>query len=114
LTILLPWGARGIISNGGFKFFFEGPHDLHGVAQGFRALGFDRAAAACEEVQSAIFPATPISTRQRQAILDEVDWERFESLEDVIFDVQWEDLVASIGKYVCAHPQAFRHRRPLP
>jgi hypothetical protein len=54
--VLLPWVARGIIGNGGFKYFYQGlQFDPLVTAQAFRALGLEDVAAACERSLS-VFP----------------------------------------------------------
>jgi hypothetical protein len=75
---LVPYWARGVIGNGGFRYFFQGNHDLTDVARRLRTLGLDPAAEACDQVAAAIFPGgvAPGEEARREAILRQVDWEQ--------------------------------------
>jgi hypothetical protein len=56
-TVLVPyWAARGVIGNGGFRYFFEGKHQLLEVARRMRLLQLNAVADACEKVVRDIFP----------------------------------------------------------
>lgn len=99
-TILLPWFARGVIGNGGFRYFFEGGHDLAEVAGAFRELGRHAVASACERVGSRF-------AEQRPKDLAQVNWDQFTNEEDVIYELTWEELLAAIGKFVDQHRDAF-------
>jgi uncharacterized protein DUF4375 len=106
-TVLLAWWARGVIGNGGFKYFFEGGSELGPVAREFRALGFPKAAEACERVDAEVVAEgrLPHDEAARRAALARVDWRRFEADEREIFAVKWELLSSAIGRYVETHGQ---------
>ncbi len=107
--VLLPWFARGVVGNGGFALFYDGDDRLADVARGFRALGFPEAAEACERVMWRLFPdGVEASGLKRRAALAGVDWREFDEEEDVVFEVDWDELRCAVGRYVQAHPQAFR------
>ena len=108
-NIVLPWSARGIIGNGGFKYFFEGSHPLSDVSQRFRALGLERVARSCDEVLVALFGHQPeiVGQSEREAGLGGIDWDRFEAHEDVVFELKWEELLDVIGAYIDRFPEAF-------
>lgn len=107
-TALLAWWARGVVGNGGFKYFFEGGSDLAPVAGAFRALGFSAAAEACERVDAQVVAEgrLPRDEGARRAALAHVDWRRFEADERELFAVKWELLGAAIGRYVEAAKKA--------
>jgi len=110
ISVLLPWWAYGIISNGGFQYFFEGADNLPQVSAAFRALGFEKVAAACDRVQSSIFgDSTPISKSTRDQALARVEWnkEPFEAEENIIYEVSWKDLLRGIANYIDSHPAVF-------
>jgi hypothetical protein len=110
-TILAPYWARGVIGNGGFRYFFEGKHDLTDVARRMKALQFDAAAAACEKVARQVFPRglAPADDAEREALLAKVDWKRFAGEEDVIFDLGWQELLEAVAGYIDRHLDAFTH-----
>lgn len=99
---VVAWSARGIIGNGGFKYFYEGSVEMAHVARAFRELGFPGAAAACERIDASI----PAAARPggdaaaRGSVLPGFDWQRFDADEDAIVDVSWEDLGHAIGKHL--------------
>ena len=107
-TVLLAWWARGVIGNGGFKYFFEGGSELGPVARAFRALGFPKAAEACEHVDAEVVPEgrAPRDDEARRAALAHVDWRRFEADQLEIFAVKWELLSGAIGRYIENQSQA--------
>lgn len=109
-SVLVPYWARGVIGNGGFRYFYEGNHDLHDVARRMRTLQLDAAATACESVAQHVFAggAVPRNDDEREALLSKVDWKRFSQEEDVVFDLRWEDILDAVGRYVEAHPAAFK------
>jgi hypothetical protein len=101
-TVLLAWWARGVVGNGGFKYFFEGGSELGPVASAFRALGFPQAAEACERVEAEVASegGLPRDEQGRRSALAHVDWRRFQADEREIFAVKWELLSAAIGRYI--------------
>jgi uncharacterized protein DUF4375 len=106
---LVPWWAVGELDNGGFQLFFEANHPLADVSRRLRLLGFEGAAAACDEVAAALFPGgkEPLDRAAKEALLAGVEWKQFRPQERVIFAVEWDELLRAIGRYVDAHPQAF-------
>jgi len=111
-VVVLAWGARGVIGNGGFKYFFEGSTDLGTVAEAFRCLGLDAVAEVCDDVQRSVFAGgrTPSSEKERDAALAMVDWRQFDDKEDVVFELSWDDLLGAIARYIEAHASAFGSR----
>ncbi len=101
-TVLLAWWARGVIGNGGFKYFFEGGSELGPIARAFRSLGFPQAAQACERVDAEVVVEgrLPRDDEGRRAALAQVDWRRFEAAEREIFAVKWESLTRAIGRHI--------------
>jgi len=107
--VLVPYWARGIIGNGGFKYFFEGTYDLADVARRFRQLKLESVAAASDAVLAAVFPAgPPAGAKQREEALSRADWSQFELEEDAVFDLTWEALESAIAAYVLQHPRVGR------
>ena len=105
--VLLPWVARGIIGNGGFKYFYQGlQFDPLVTAQAFRALGLEDVAAACERSLS-VFPGGRMP--DNEALLAAVDWnsDSLRELDKTVWRLSWDDLLASIGAYMSRHPAAF-------
>src|SRR5215475_10796835 len=75
-NVLLPWSARGIIGNGGFKYFYEGTQDPLATARAFRALGFEDVATACERSLFVFrLGRVPISEPARLKAFAAVDWD---------------------------------------
>lgn len=109
LTALIPWWARGVICNGGFRYFYEGGYDLVDVAMRLRRLGLLDAAAACERVSRVVFPngRSQLATSERDQALAEVEWRKFERDEDVLFALEPTLLLDAIAKYVADHPAGF-------
>jgi hypothetical protein len=101
-TVLLAWWARGVIGNGGFKYFFEGGAELGPVARAFHALGFPKAAEACDRVDAEVVAEgrVPRDDEARRAALAHVDWKRFQADEREISAVKWELLSSAIGRYI--------------
>jgi hypothetical protein len=109
VNILLPWHARGVLSNGGFEFWYEASEPLAEPAARLRMLGFGAAADACDEVRKAVFPGGRESRdgATRMAITSQVDWRRFEPQIEAVYAVSWDDLRSAIARYVVAHSDAF-------
>jgi hypothetical protein len=106
-TILVPWVARGVIGNGGFRYFFEGNLDLAEVARAFRELGCHQVGEACERVLSAFSAGRPTD-------LARVDWDRFLADEDVVYELKWEGLLSAIASHINENREAFgKHRAAL-
>jgi hypothetical protein len=107
----LPWSARGIIGNGGFRYFYEGTQDPLATARAFRALGFEDVATACER-SLFVFPLgrMPLGEPGRFEAFKAVDWDSnsVRELDKTVWRLTWDDLLASIGVYMSRHPAAFR------
>src|SRR5688572_3543263 len=92
-AVVLAWGGKGIIGNGGFKYFYEGEWRMAELAAAYRALGFTSAAEACEGSLSA-FPqhTPPEDQRLRRDFLGPEAVALFDDLEQDVFDLDWHDL----------------------
>jgi hypothetical protein len=107
-TVLLPWFARGVIGNGGFKYLFQSAHDAGAIARAFHELG-------CHAVGDAVlgapavFPGgrVPSDAAERESLLEAVDWEQLRAAEDTVYELSWDELRRRIADYVTAHPRAF-------
>lgn len=106
--VVLAWGARGVIGNGGFRAFYQGSGDMRAVARAFRTLGFPEAAAACEASTSA-FPlgAPPGDLTRRQDACAGIDWEELRDAERAVHAVGWEALLEAVGAHMRRHPRDF-------
>jgi len=113
-NVLLPWSARGIIGNGGFKYYYEGNQDPLATARAFRALGFEDVATACER-SLFVFPLgrMPLGEPGRFEAFKAVDWDSnsVRELDRTVWRLKWDDLLASIGVYMSRHSAAFRIAR---
>lgn len=106
--VLRAWNARGVISNGGFPFYLESGLPLLPIANGFRTLGFEEAAAACDRVAVAVAAGPGLGeAARREAVLGELGPEAFQAEDRVIFAVGWDALRDAIGVYMRAHPRDF-------
>ena|SRR6266545_2531849 len=105
------WSARGIIGNGGFSYLLEGTHPLGPVAEGFRTLGFNEAAAACERVIAKIAAQQAFGEPARRAAAigagGDVPSVAFEAEDDAVFEVGWDALEAAIGDFMRRHGREF-------
>lgn len=112
-TALLPFSAYAVISNGGFRYFFE--HDpadgylLSDVAGRLRLLGLASSADACERVVRELFPGgtEPTSYKERRPLVKHVEWDRFRPELLSFYEVSWDRITDAIGEYVECHPGAF-------
>jgi hypothetical protein len=111
--VVLAWAARGIIGNGGFRYYYEGGWRMAEVAAAYRTLGFEQAARACESTLR-IFPACmpPRDDERRREIVQRTDFDQFEDEESKVYDVDWESLEAAIKRYMDRHPVDFGDVRP--
>jgi Domain of unknown function (DUF4375) len=111
-TIVLAWAAKGIIGNGGFKYFYEGEWRGAELAQAYRALGFAAAAEACDRSLDA-FPARqpPRDAARRYQYIAAGEDAVFGDLEDAIFALEWSALELAIGEYMAKHVEEFRRFR---
>jgi hypothetical protein len=105
-TVLLPWWARGVIGNGGFRYFYEGSADLHEVARRMAALGFADVARALEAVATRVDASVPGRAAQTEH-LDRIRWKDFEVAEGVVLELDFDALLAAIERYVEDRPAAF-------
>jgi hypothetical protein len=112
-TVLLAWWARGVVGNGGFKYFLEGGSELGPIADAFRSLGFPEAAEACERVDAEVVAEgrLPRDEEARRAALAHVDWRRFEADEREILAVKWELLTSAIGRHIETQAQTGKGRQ---
>lgn len=112
-NVLLPWSARGVIGNGGFKYFYQGTMDPIATARAFRLLGWEEVACACEE-SLAVFPGRrwpgPADSWKH---LDGVDWERFRDIDRKVCGLTFDNLLSSIATYISRRPGAFRSPQAL-
>ena len=98
-VIVRAWSATGIISNGGFRHFYEGTTDIVAVADAFETLGLPEAAEACHASKEC-FPASVLAvgyeqTREWMARLDETKLDVFFGpLDDVIWSLTDNDRLA--------------------
>ena len=106
-TVVHAWAAHGIISNGGFKYYYEGDWMMADVAAAYRTLGFEAAARACD-ASLEIFPARvpPQDEERRAAIVEQADFTTFANADE-IFRVTFDALKTAIGEYMDRHPQDF-------
>jgi hypothetical protein len=106
--VLRTSSALGIIHNGGFRYFLEGDQPLAPVADGFRTLGFNDAAA-CDSV-IALVAAQPQFTEEarRGAIIEASKGApQFDTEDSAVFQVPWSELEAAIGRYMRRSPRDF-------
>jgi hypothetical protein len=104
---LLAWWARGIVGNGGLRYFYEGASEGDEVAEAYEALWFPAAAEAFRK-SLAIFP------NGRPHIIPELNWECLnesaaeflEMIEDPIFEMG-ADLDAAVLAYLREHEPEF-------
>ena len=108
-AVVLAWGSRGIIGNGGFEYFYEGEWRMAELAEAYRALGFSDAADACERSLE-VFPERepPRDTTQRGSFLNTESKAFFKDLEKLVFRIQWDALKLAIGHYIESRPDEFR------
>ena len=109
-NVLVPYWARGLIGNGGFRYFFEHDHPLSDTVRRMRSLGLGSTADACESVLGQLFPggAEPADYWERRRLTDGIDWDRFDPEESAIYKVSWDQFTDAIGAYIESHPDAFR------
>jgi hypothetical protein len=107
-TVVLAWGARGIIGNGGFRYFFEGAWHMTAVADAFRILGFAEAADACEKSLE-IFPdhTPPQDAKRRRAILSDTNFKPYAPYEKIVYRIEFDALRSAIGEYIQQHAADF-------
>lgn len=106
--VVRTWSAHGVIGNGGFQYLFECRLPLAPVADGYRTLGFERAAAACERVMAAVAAAPALTDEARRAaVVEGSDGDPFDAEEHAIYEVEWEELRAAIGDYMRRNPRDF-------
>jgi hypothetical protein len=99
--------ARQAVGNGGFKYFYEDNETpVPEVVQGFRLLGFPAAADAFERTLEA-FPGGAVPKTLIELHRLSLDFEPFSADEDVVAEVSYEALEASIGQYYQQHPTDF-------
>jgi hypothetical protein len=101
-AIFLPVWAKGVVDNGGFKYLLELTGDLDGVAESFRKVGLDRAAAACGQVAALLPAPLPADRAARLPLLKTVDWEKAKPLNKVIFGLSYEEIEAATKAYWAA------------
>ena len=111
-AVVLAWAGRGIIGNGGFKYFYEGQWRMAETAAAYRILGFPEAADACERSLD-VFPKRqpPRDDEEREQFLGEESSNLFEELEKVVYALDWDSLKLAIGSYIESRPEAFREFR---
>jgi hypothetical protein len=106
-TVLLPWWLKGIVDNGGFKYFYEGATETLAVAEAFDALGLSEAAAACRQAHARV-PEEMLdrgfeACREWMDTLDEDALEELFSEPDrVIWDLE-ESLEKVLAAYIRTH-----------
>lgn len=106
--VVRTWSARGIIGNGGFRYFLEGETPLLPVVDGYRQLGFAEAADACERVMKAIAEAPALDDKgRRTAVFEARGKDAFEAEESAVFAVEWDALQAAIGDFMRSNPRDF-------
>lgn len=111
-VVVLSWSGRGIIGNGGFKYFYEGEWRGAELAAAYRALGFADAAEASQRSLD-VFPARqpPRDAKRRYEFIAAGEDAVFGNLEDAIFAIEWPNLERAIGEYMAQHAQEFRRFR---
>jgi hypothetical protein len=110
-NVLLPWSARGIIGNGGFKYFYQGTTDPVATARAFRTLGLEEVAQACEKSIS-IFPGGRWpGAGESWKYVDRVDWGLLRDAEKTVWGLTFDDLLSSIAAYISRRPAVFRNAR---
>lgn len=101
--LVLAWSARGIIGNGGFRYWYQGKNDaeVRLTIDAFRVLGVRVVADACQESLAA-FPAGVVPTNEadRDRAIAAIDWSKLRDAESVVFDVSFEELLEHMGRYV--------------
>jgi hypothetical protein len=107
--VVRTFSARGIISNGGFRYFLQGDQPLAAVADGFRTLGFNEAAAACDAVTARVATQPQLTEEARRAAIVGAPpgAPEFDTEDSAIFDVDWSELEAAIGRYMRQYPRDF-------
>jgi hypothetical protein len=102
------WSAKGIIDNGGFRFYFDGAWMIQHVADSFRTLGFEDAADACTDA-AGFFPSNlpPRDWQRRVDILKTISAEALKPLDERIWAVEWHHLKAAILTHMERHPGRF-------
>ena len=98
-VIVRAWAAAGIISNGGFRHFYEGATDIVAVADAFETLGLPEAAEACRASKEcfpmAVLAAGHEQTREWMARLDEAKLDDFFGpLDDILWRLNDNDRLA--------------------
>lgn len=108
-VVVLAWGSRGIIGNGGFKYFYEGEWRMAELAAAYRTLGFSDAADACERSLD-VFPERepPRDAAERNRFLGAESQAFFDGLVRAVFAIEWDDLKLAIGRYIESKPDEFR------
>jgi hypothetical protein len=108
-TVVLAWGARGIIGNGGFRYFFQAAWNMAAVADAFRALGFAEAALACEKALE-IFPdhTPPPDAERRRTVLASVNFKPYAPYERIVYRIDFDTLRSAIGEYIKQHAADFQ------
>jgi hypothetical protein len=108
-TVVLAWGGRGILSNGGFKYFYEAEWRGAELAAAYRTLGFPEAADACDRSLDA-FPnrEPPHDQAERWSHFTDEAKTLWDGLTKPIYAVKWPDLQAAIGKYMEREAEEFR------
>jgi hypothetical protein len=111
-TAVLAWSAKGVIDNGGFRFYFEGDWKIREVSAAFRDLDISDVADACEEA-SQVFPANlpPQDWTRRNSILAGVAPDALRSLDERVWALDWSRLRAAIVAYMDNHEEQFRRFR---
>lgn len=112
--VVTTWNARGIIGSGGFRHFLEGDLSLLPVAEGFRALGFEAAALACERVMAAVKAAPGLTEEARRAAVRAGAAGAFEAEESAVFEVGGRALERAMGDFMRRHPRDFPGLPPAP
>lgn len=108
-VILLAWAGRGIIGNGGFRYWYEGKgeEETCDLAAAFRLLGCEAVAGACEQ-SIGVFPAgIPRDANTRRDLLGSLNWKGLRDSERVVFRLKFPELMQRIARYIEANRKAF-------
>jgi hypothetical protein len=106
--VVRTWSARGIVGNGGFRYFLEGSAPLQPVANGFRELGFPAAADACERVLATVVAQPGLTEAARREIARKaLPEDVLLSESPAVYRISWEDLEAASGAFMRRNPRDF-------
>jgi Xaa-Pro aminopeptidase len=94
---VIAFSARGVISNGGLKYYFEGEVPLDTLVDAYRSLGLDAQADAAA-ASAALFPDPAIANdvAARQEYTGKLETRPFDK---IFYKLSWDELIEAIGRY---------------